>query len=269
MAHCLPDVLMKLGCSGLWRIRNTSQLPTASPHSRRLGHQNMVELTLSVDELVCVELTRASLFNEYLKSEDTCKMGWRARSLDLNPIERAWDYLGRKVSPRIPPPRTTQELSTTFEQEWTLIPNELLNILISSMRRRILRVNLSFLKMNSLLFKNVIPFRKYDWSQNKELLKQNLDALEEIYDIATYIDTMTADFTEQIFKAMELSNITHTHTKIVNKCNTISKPWYDRECYQMKNPTKSSLKKYTNSAEEQDRKKYIEEILKITKDKKR
>ncbi|UYV82153.1 ATR [Cordylochernes scorpioides] len=114
-----------------------------------------------------------------------------------------------------------------------------------------------------------LELRKYDCSQNEELLKRNLDALEEIYDIATDIDTMTANFTEQIFKAMELSNI----TKIVNKCNTISKPWYDRECYHMKNTTKSSLKKYTNSAEEQDRKKYIEDrkkhlkLLKTKRDK--
>ncbi|UYV71946.1 hypothetical protein LAZ67_9001272 [Cordylochernes scorpioides] len=34
------------------------------------------------------------------------------------------------------------------------------------------------------------------------------------------------------------------------KLNTIFKPWYYREYYQMKNTTKSSLNKYTNSAEE-------------------
>lgn len=79
---------------------------------------------------------RALLVGEFLESEDINRMEWPARSPDMNPIENVWDALGRRVSSRQPPPRTIQELRTVLKQEWELLPTELIQHVITSMKRR-------------------------------------------------------------------------------------------------------------------------------------
>ncbi|GFU26493.1 endothelin-converting enzyme 1 [Trichonephila clavipes] len=37
---------------------------------------------------------------QLLESEDIERMDWPARSLDLNPIEHVWDFLGRRLAAR-------------------------------------------------------------------------------------------------------------------------------------------------------------------------
>ncbi|GBL74382.1 hypothetical protein AVEN_235350-1 [Araneus ventricosus] len=46
---------------------------------------------------------RALLVDEFLESEDICRMDWPARSPHLNPIEHVWDALGRAIATRNPP----------------------------------------------------------------------------------------------------------------------------------------------------------------------
>ncbi|GFS48123.1 DDE_3 domain-containing protein [Trichonephila clavipes] len=41
---------------------------------------------------------RALLINDFLESEDNCRMGWPARFPDLNPIENVLDALGKCIS---------------------------------------------------------------------------------------------------------------------------------------------------------------------------
>lgn len=79
---------------------------------------------------------RANLVEEYLQGEDIHRMEWPARSPDLNPIEHAWDALGRRITARQPPPRTIPELRTALREEWERIPADLLNALITSMPHR-------------------------------------------------------------------------------------------------------------------------------------
>ncbi|GFS66013.1 transposable element Tc3 transposase [Trichonephila clavipes] len=43
---------------------------------------------------------------QLLESEDIERMGWPARSPDLNPIEHVWDFLGRRLAARTLPPVT-------------------------------------------------------------------------------------------------------------------------------------------------------------------
>ncbi|GFX14127.1 transposable element Tcb2 transposase [Trichonephila clavipes] len=65
---------------------------------------------------------RANLVDEFLESEDIKRIPWPANSPDLNPIENLWDYLGRAIARRHPPPRDVNGLKTALLEEWSLIP---------------------------------------------------------------------------------------------------------------------------------------------------
>ncbi|KFM74611.1 Transposable element Tc3 transposase, partial [Stegodyphus mimosarum] len=65
---------------------------------------------------------RALLVDEFLESEDICRMDWKARSPDLNPIEYVWDALGRATGTRNRPPRIIQELKTALLNVWHQLP---------------------------------------------------------------------------------------------------------------------------------------------------
>ncbi|UYV80792.1 hypothetical protein LAZ67_19001747 [Cordylochernes scorpioides] len=79
---------------------------------------------------------RARLVNEYLQSENIRRMDWPAISPDLNPIEHVWDALGRRIGARHPSPRSLVELRTALLEEWGLLPLDLLQSLVNSMRAR-------------------------------------------------------------------------------------------------------------------------------------
>ena len=55
----------------------------------------------------------------------------------MNPIEHAWDALGRRVAAHQPPPRTLPDLRNALRVEWELLPAEFFNHLVESMPRRI------------------------------------------------------------------------------------------------------------------------------------
>ncbi|UYV68487.1 hypothetical protein LAZ67_5004459, partial [Cordylochernes scorpioides] len=59
-----------------------------------------------------------------------------SRSPDLNPIEHVWDALGRRFGARHHSPRTLVELRTALLEEWGLLPLDLLQSLVNSMRAR-------------------------------------------------------------------------------------------------------------------------------------
>ncbi|GFW46117.1 transposable element Tcb2 transposase [Trichonephila clavipes] len=72
---------------------------------------------------------------QLLESEDIEGMDWPARSLDLNPIEHVWDFLGRRLAARALPPVTIRELRLALQDEWAAMP-QLDDTLILSMGRR-------------------------------------------------------------------------------------------------------------------------------------
>ena len=76
------------------------------------------------------------MVDEYLKSKDIQQMAWAPNSPDLNPIEYAWDALGKAIAMRQPCPRTILELEVAPVEEWEGLPQALLNSLIKSMRTR-------------------------------------------------------------------------------------------------------------------------------------
>ena len=63
-------------------------------------------------------------------------MDWPARSPDLVPIEHAWDILQSVISARPVQPRALQELKDALVAEWSLIPQNLIQTLITSMSMR-------------------------------------------------------------------------------------------------------------------------------------
>ncbi|GFW15240.1 transposable element Tcb2 transposase [Trichonephila clavipes] len=79
---------------------------------------------------------RANLVDEFLESEDIKRIPWPANSPDLNPIENLWDYLGRAIARRHPPPRDVNGLKTALLEEWSLIPQTVINNVISSLKTR-------------------------------------------------------------------------------------------------------------------------------------
>ena len=81
-------------------------------------------------------LHRAYLVDDYLEREDIQRMDWPAMSPDMNPIEHAWDALGRRVAACQPPPRTPTDLRNALREEWEQLPAERLNHFIESMPLR-------------------------------------------------------------------------------------------------------------------------------------
>ena len=80
---------------------------------------------------------RARLTQQYLLGQNIDVLQpWPAVSPDLNPIEHAWDILGRRVRARNPPPQNAQELFQALTREWNNLPQRQISNLVNSMRRR-------------------------------------------------------------------------------------------------------------------------------------
>jgi hypothetical protein len=60
---------------------------------------------------------------------------WPAMSLDMNPIEHVWDFIGRKINQRSPKCQNIDELRTAILREWQQFPQERLRRLVRSMTR--------------------------------------------------------------------------------------------------------------------------------------
>uniref|UniRef100_A0A3B4Y837 Tc1-like transposase DDE domain-containing protein n=1 Tax=Seriola lalandi dorsalis TaxID=1841481 RepID=A0A3B4Y837_SERLL len=55
----------------------------------------------------------------------------------MNPIEHAWDALGRAIKERDNIPQTLQELAPALTEEWDALPTDNINKLVDSMPRRL------------------------------------------------------------------------------------------------------------------------------------
>ncbi|GFT37202.1 DDE_3 domain-containing protein [Trichonephila clavipes] len=79
------------------------------------------------------------VLEDCLDSEGIQRLVWPARSPDLNPIENAWDALGRQVAGRNYPPTNKNTLIRALTEEWDKLPQQLLDNVVQSMVRRVER----------------------------------------------------------------------------------------------------------------------------------
>ena len=72
---------------------------------------------------------------DFLRDSEIQTLEWPSKSPDLNPIEHVWDYLGLKVQARSP--QNLRDLEAILLREWNLIPQDFIDNLVGSMRRRL------------------------------------------------------------------------------------------------------------------------------------
>ncbi|KFM62725.1 Transposable element Tcb1 transposase, partial [Stegodyphus mimosarum] len=79
---------------------------------------------------------RAHIVDDYLQKETVMRMEWPARYPDLNPIEHVWDALGRRLAALNPTPQTFAALETALQEQWLLLPMELIDRIIEGITHR-------------------------------------------------------------------------------------------------------------------------------------
>ena len=79
----------------------------------------------------------ARIVQHFLQQEDVQTIQWPAMSLDMNPIEHVWDFIGRKINQRNPKCQNIDELRTAILEEWQQFPQERIRRLLRSMTRRV------------------------------------------------------------------------------------------------------------------------------------
>ena len=82
----------------------------------------------------------ARLTMDFLQGEGINVLPWPAFSPDINPIEHLWDYLDQRVRRRDPAPANRQQLCQALQEEWDRVPRQMVQRLVSSMRRRCIAV---------------------------------------------------------------------------------------------------------------------------------
>ncbi|KAK7101734.1 hypothetical protein V1264_020071 [Littorina saxatilis] len=78
----------------------------------------------------------ARLTTNFLAANNVNTLPWPSLSPDLNPIEHAWDELGRRLNARVNAPPNRRQLFQALQQEWDNILQQTLRRLIASMPRR-------------------------------------------------------------------------------------------------------------------------------------
>uniref|UniRef100_A0A8C6KUW6 Tc1-like transposase DDE domain-containing protein n=1 Tax=Nothobranchius furzeri TaxID=105023 RepID=A0A8C6KUW6_NOTFU len=78
----------------------------------------------------------ARIYTQFLEAENVPVLAWPEYSLDTSPIEHVWDVLDLRIRQCVPVPTNIQQLHTAIEEEWTSIPQAIIDILINSMQRR-------------------------------------------------------------------------------------------------------------------------------------
>ena len=79
----------------------------------------------------------ARLTTQYLAENAIQTLQWPSMSPDTFSIEHAWDeLLGRRVNALVPKPRNVNQLREALIYEWNNIPQQIIESLVISMRRR-------------------------------------------------------------------------------------------------------------------------------------
>ena len=79
---------------------------------------------------------RARIVREF-RQEALDTFQWSAMSLDVNPIEHVWDFIGLKVNQRNPHCQNIAKLTNAILEEWRCFPQEGLRRLVRGMNKRV------------------------------------------------------------------------------------------------------------------------------------
>lgn len=79
----------------------------------------------------------AKIVKEWLGTQTFSMLTWPAQSPDISPIENLWAYVKRKLAGYAEPPKGLNELWNRFQEEWSKIPQEIIDNLYLSMPNRI------------------------------------------------------------------------------------------------------------------------------------
>ncbi|GFU72422.1 transposable element Tcb2 transposase [Trichonephila clavipes] len=109
----------------IWRESGTRNDPSNIVERDRFGSGGVMAWGIMIDGRTPLHVFRSgSVTGQIYRDEvlDPYRIPWPANSPDLNPIENLWDYLGRAIARRHPPPRDVNGLKTALLEEWSLFP---------------------------------------------------------------------------------------------------------------------------------------------------
>lgn len=75
--------------------------------------------------------------NEFLEQEGIDRMEWPDKSPDFSPIETLWDEIAIRVAMRLNAGSSLNEMRDIIRDEWDSLPQQLIDNLVDSMRKRI------------------------------------------------------------------------------------------------------------------------------------
>lgn len=122
--------VFRMGTVNAQRYLDEVIRPLVIPQMRQLG----AEFIFMHDNAPC---HRANIVSRELDVNNIMRLPWPARSPDLNPIEQAWDMLGTAIHNISDQPQTLVALENALRAQWMAIPQNDLNRLIASVRRRV------------------------------------------------------------------------------------------------------------------------------------
>ena len=73
----------------------------------------------------------------YFENDGVRTLIWPSRSPDLNPIEHVWDAIARNINSKPQVADSLQQLQEWVQLEWTSLPQDYVDGLISSLPRRV------------------------------------------------------------------------------------------------------------------------------------
>ncbi|GFV84312.1 transposable element Tcb2 transposase [Trichonephila clavipes] len=113
-----------------------------------------------------VRLFRGAYGRDFLFMDDNARPH-RANLVDEFLEKNLWDYLGRAIARRHPPPRDVNGLKTALLEEWSLIPQTVINNVISSLKTR---CDMCVRDIEKLLIAGAVPLAVDLVNEDPELL---------------------------------------------------------------------------------------------------
>ncbi len=139
LEHRLSDEMLNRGPDSLWSLKIPWHVSTRSLEHFMLPAAD--QLYGDADFIFQQDLApahSAKATSTWFKDHGIPVLNWPANSPDLNPIEKLWGIVKRKM--RYARPNNAEELKATIRATWALITPEQCHRLIDSMPRRIVAV---------------------------------------------------------------------------------------------------------------------------------